>query len=283
MTDRDRASLELVVRDSFLFEINALKPGNVSQYADGHGMTYSDFVHSADICTPILCDDKLTVGERVLKSVELTKAEVGCNTNLGMLLLFSPVINAYESMANDKFQRSYLKNTLEHMTEADAEHVYAGIRLANPGGLGRVERHDVNFNPDISLLEAMEAAADRDLIARQYVSAYEDVYSVGLNCLGEFDKRWNSVEWATVVCYLSFMANYPDSHIRRKFGDEIARQVQNRTIPVLERFKNNKNPAKAMSELLEFDKELKNSNINPGTCADMTAASLLLYGISLLD
>ena len=88
MTDRDRASLEPVVRDSFLCEINALKPGNVSQYADGHGMTYSDFVHSADVCTPILCDDKLTVGERVLKSVELTKAEVGCNTNLGMLLLY---------------------------------------------------------------------------------------------------------------------------------------------------------------------------------------------------
>jgi len=47
--------------------------------------------------------------------------------------------------------------------------------------------------------------------------------------------------------------------------------------------KNNKNPALAKSELLEFDKELKDSNINPGTCADMTAASLLLYGISLLD
>ena len=283
MTERDQAALELLVRDSFLREINALKPGNVSQYADGHGMTYTNFVHSADICTPILCDDSLTIGERVLKSVELTKAKVGCNTNLGMLLLFSPVINTYESIANDKFKRSHLKYTLEHMTKADAENVYAGIRLANPGGLGRVEQHDVNFNPDISLLEAMEAAADRDLIARQYVSAYEDVYNVGVKCLGEFDKRWNSVEWATVVCYLSFMANYPDSHIRRKFGDEIARQVQSRTVPVFERFKNNKNPALAKSELLEFDKELKDSNINPGTCADMTAASLLLYGISLLD
>ena len=49
MTDRDRAPLDPVVRDSFLYEINALKPGNVSQYADGHGMTYTDFVHSAAV------------------------------------------------------------------------------------------------------------------------------------------------------------------------------------------------------------------------------------------
>ncbi len=267
------------MRDSFLREINALKPGNVSRYADGHRMQYADFVVSANVSVPILCDPARGVGERILHSVEATGNKVGCNTNLGMLLLFSPIIKSYESITNSDFQRSNLKYTLEHMTKTDAEQVYAGIRLANPGGLGNVEQHDVNFNPDISLLEAMDAAAERDLIARQYVSVYEDVYKVGLNCLSEFDKRWNSVEWATVACYLTFMARYPDSHVRRKFGDEIARRVQDRTVPVLEQFKNNKNPAKAMSALLEYDRELKDSDINPGTSADMTAASLLLYGL----
>lgn len=268
------------MRDSFLNEINALKPGNVSQYADGHDMSYGDFVVSADVSTPILCNKGLGLGERVLRSVEATKDKVGCNTNLGMLLLFSPVIKSYESMANAVLSQNDLKFTLEHMTRADAKYVYQGISLAKPGGLGRVEKHDVNFTPDIKLLEAMESAADRDLVARQYVTGYEDVYKVGLSCLGEFDKRWNSVEWATVACYLSFMASYPDSHIRRKFGDEIAMRIQNRTVSVMERFKNNKNPAAAMSELLEYDKELKDSNINPGTCADLTAVSLLLYGLA---
>jgi triphosphoribosyl-dephospho-CoA synthase len=281
MSRLNQISLEAVVRDSFLNEIDALKPGNVSQYADGHDMSYADFVSSADVSTPILCDTRLGPGERVLRSVEATKEQVGCNTNLGMLLLYAPVIKSYESSTNGVFLQSDLKYVLEHLSEADTEHIFHAIRLAKPGGLGRVEQHDVNFSPDISLLEAMDAAADRDLIARQYVSGYEDVYKVGMNCLAEFDKRWNSVEWATVACYLSLMARFPDSHIRRKFGDEIARQVQNRTVSVLERFKKNKNPAKAKSELLEFDKELKDSSINPGTCADMTAASLLLYALAV--
>ncbi len=279
MSRRDRASLEAVVRDSFLNEINALKPGNVSQYADGHGMSYGDFVVSAEVSTPILCDAALGLGERILYSVEATIGKVGCNTNLGMLLLFAPIIKTYKSNTKKQLLQSQLKTTLACLGQVDADCVYQAIRLANPGGLGRVKKHDVNNSPDISLLAAMHAAAERDLIAQQYVSAYDDIYNLGLNCLAEFDKRWNSVEWAAVACYLSYMTSYPDSHIRRKFGDEIARQVQSRTLPVLEQFKKKKNPVKAMSLLLEYDKELKDSNINPGTSADMTAASLLLYAL----
>ncbi len=280
MTNHDRVSLQRIVRNSFLNEVNALKPGNVSRYADGHGMSYADFVFSADICTPVLCDDRLGVGERVLRCVELTREKVGCNTNLGMLLLFAPVIRSYETVNKGQNLRDSIRNILNQLNPSDADNIYRGIRLAKPGGLGRVERHDVNYCPDISMLEAMQEAADRDLVARQYVSAYEDAYKLGVNCLGEFDKCWNSVEWATVACHLTFMVNYPDSHIRRKFGDEIARQVQSRAVSVFERFKNKNNPVEAKPALLEFDKELKDANINPGTSADMTAVSLLLYGIA---
>jgi triphosphoribosyl-dephospho-CoA synthase len=56
--------------------------------------------------------------------------------------------------------------------------------------------------------------------------------------------------------------------------------VQKRAVSVMEQFKNNNNPAKSKSSLLEYDKELKDSNINPGTSADLTAASLLLYGLT---
>lgn len=272
--------MEVLVHDSFIGEISALKPGNVSQYADGHGMSFADFVTSADVTTPILCDEALCIGERVFNSVKATKNKVGCNTNLGMILLFTPLIKSYESKSNDIFLQSDLEYVLKHLTNIDADLVYQAISLAKPGGLGQVEQHDVNNSPDISLLEAMTIAADRDLIARQYVSNYEDIYKLGLNCLSEFAKRWNSVEWATVACHLTFMASFPDSHIRRKFGEEIAKQVQERTVSVLEQFKKNNNPAKSKSSLLEYDKELKDSNINPGTSADLTAVSLLLYGLT---
>lgn len=271
--------LESMVKDSFVQEIEALKPGNVSKYAAGHNMTYCDFERSAELCSPILCNDSLGLGESILHSVEVTRKEIGCNTNLGMLLLFAPLIKAYKTNNKKDNIRNSLKNVLEHLDQKDSEKVFQAIRLAQPGGLGRVDKQDVNFSPSINLLEAMSLAAERDMIARQYVSGYEAVFNIGLKSLVEFDKRWNSVEWATVACYLSLMVTFPDSHIRRKFGAEVAKHILNRSKPVFERFINNKNPAEAKSELLEFDKELKDSGINPGTSADLTAASLLVYAM----
>ncbi|NKB36795.1 MAG: triphosphoribosyl-dephospho-CoA synthase [Gammaproteobacteria bacterium] len=279
MTKRSNVALQAIVHNSFIQEIDALKPGNVSRYAAGHDMSYRDFEASANICSPILCRDSLGLGESIFRCVEATKKEVGCNTNLGMLLLFAPIIKAYKTKNKGEIVRSSLKNVLEHLDQNDGKNVYQAIRLAQPGGLGRVEKEDVNFSPNISLLEAMALAAERDMIAHQYVSGFETVFNIGLESLVEFDKRWNSVEWATVACYLSLMVNFPDSHIRRKFGEDVAKQIVNRSKTVYERFINNKNPVEAKPELLEFDKELKDSGINPGTSADLTAASLLIYAL----
>ncbi|MDX1519869.1 MAG: triphosphoribosyl-dephospho-CoA synthase, partial [Gammaproteobacteria bacterium] len=81
-------SLARCVYDCFITDIEALKPGNVSRYADGHGMQYADFVKSAELSTPVLCKRELPVGHRISASVKAVIEEVGCNTNLGLLLLF---------------------------------------------------------------------------------------------------------------------------------------------------------------------------------------------------
>lgn len=273
-------SLEQIVYASFIAEVNALKPGNVSQYADGHDMSLSDFLESAKICSPILCDDNLAMGESIYQSVLSTREKVGCNTNLGMLLLFSPVIKAYKSITNTDNLKDNLNKVLQQSTQKDADFIFRAISEARPGGLGKQEQHDVNNSPQISLLEAMQIAAEKDLVARQYVTGYADIYNVGIRALHLFDKRWNSVEWSAVACYLSFLTQFPDSHIRRKYGEKIARQVQEKALPLFERFKNNKNPVDSKTDLLEFDRELKDSNINPGTSADLTAVSLLIYALN---
>ena len=41
-----------------------------------------------------------------------------------------------------------------------------------PAGLGEAAAHDVREAPAVTLLEAMRAASDRDLIARQYATVY---------------------------------------------------------------------------------------------------------------
>ena len=208
---------------SFIGEIEAFKPGNVSSYADGHNMTAEDFLISAEVATPLLCEKNCSLGVRILNCVKATKKSVSCNTNLGMLLLFTPIIMAaelgFESI--EKLKKN-LEITLTSLTKNDANQVFEAIFIAKPGGLGKTEEQDVTNKPDCSLLYAMQLASDRDSVALQYSNNFSEVFKLGFPAIKDFDKRWNSVKWSTVSCYLTFMASIKDSHIERKYGRFVA-------------------------------------------------------------
>ncbi len=281
---RSQRRLQEVVFQSFITEVNALKPGNVSRYAAGHDMTHNHFVKSAELVSPILCDEQLSAGERVFQSVRITMDRVGCNTNLGMVLLFAPVVFTLQKSPADgisALQRN-LDKTLEEIDREDAEKFFAAIRYANPGGLGHAEKFDVNSTPDCSLQEAMAAAQNRDLIAKQYVTGFHDIFATGYHCMVDYFGRWKSVEWATVACYLTFLARFADSHIERKHGTRVALDIKSKAAAVAQQFYENNQPDGATDMLLEFDRELKGLNINPGTTADLTAASVLIYSFDKL-
>ena len=276
--------IETRVKASFLGEIQALKPGNVSIYADGHDMTAADFERSAEIVTPIICDPNKRLGQRILAAVDATIESVGCNTNLGMLLLFAPIIMATEKgISNDNELQQQLNKVLTSCNQQDALDVFDAIALANPGGLGKQSQYDVNDRPECSLQEAMQFASTYDNVAMQYISNFQAIFQQGLVTIRGFVKRWNSVEWATVACYLDFMATLADSHIQRKFGAELANKIKIESRVVNDQFVKLNKPADAKATLLEFDKQLKQSNINPGTSADLTATSLLVYNLLSLN
>lgn len=269
--------LAAAVYGSFITEINALKPGNVSRGCPGHDMDYADFVRSAEAVTPILCRPGAGVGRRVLEAVRATRAAVGCNTNLGMLLLFAPLIRARERLGPGANLEQSLKHVLEDLDQRDAENVYAAIRLAEPGGLGQAEKYDVHFDVSVGLREAMAEARSHDFIAAQYSNGFEGLFHLGQPVLRGYLQRWKIMEWAAVGCYLTFLSRFPDTHISRKFGIGKAREIMLKTREVWREFDKNENPEGMRSALLDYDRELKDANINPGTSADMTAASLLLY------
>jgi len=277
-------ALEKVVLDSFLTEVRALKPGNVSRFAEGHGMTLTDFRKSAELVTPLLCDPHLSLGERILASTRVTMQKVGCNTNLGMILLFAPLIKAAQVIKTpdiNQLQREVTKQ-LELVEAADAQRVFKAILTANPGGLGNVAEYDVHSMPQCTLWQAMEAASNRDSIANQYVNGFADVIDAASFTIKKYYERWKSVEWAAVACYLNLLSRIADSHIIRKSGRKTAEQIKEKATTVFEQFDNYDNPAEATDLLLVFDRELKDTNINPGTTADLTAASLLVFGLQNL-
>jgi len=276
-----KSSIEEVVKRSFEGEIEAFKPGNVSSYGDGHNMTTQDFFLSAEVSTPILCMQGLGLGERVLNSVRATRDSVSCNTNLGMLLLFTPIIMAAElGFETIEKLRENLEFTLTSLTKSDTNHVFEAIRTANPGGLGNVDEEDVANNPNSSLICAMKLASKRDSVALQYSNNFNEVFKIGFPAIKNFDKRWNSVKWSTVSCYLAFMSSIRDTHIERKHGREIAEQIRIKSGIIVEKFNNSLDPEDAIGFLQDFDRELKTENYNPGTSADLTAASLLVYNLT---
>src|SRR5258708_20574752 len=89
-----RAALRRAYLQACTMELQALKPGNVHVHAAGHGMTTADFERSAAVSVEPLTATATTVGRRIRDAVAATRAAVGSNTNLGIVLLAAPLIPA---------------------------------------------------------------------------------------------------------------------------------------------------------------------------------------------
>lgn len=274
--------LALAYKNACMGELQALKPGNVHAFSDGHGMTFQDFIQSADVTADPITRVGLSVGERVFYSVEATKNAVGQNTNLGMLLLCAPLMQAALSLSEGQSLWSQLNRTLDQLSISDAILVAKAIVLANPGGLGVSNRHDVHEAPQVNLLEMMRSAQDKDRIAWQYANTFQDVVSLGVNLYADALLKWENSAWATTGLYLGFLSQYADTHVQRKHGVEIANTLMQEARELESDYWDAHNPKLMQKRLLEWDASLKARKINPGTSADLTVATLLASHLVLM-
>ena len=261
-----------------LAELEAPKPGNVHRFAPGHGMSLSDFARSAEASAGPIAARGARVGVRVREAVAATLSAAGQNTNLGIILLCAPLAAAME--IEDVGLRPALARVLEGLDRADAADVFAAIAAANPGGLGRAARHDVNAPATATLREAMAEAGDRDRIARQYVTDYEDIFALGLPALASARRRRSDPRWSTLAVYLTFLAAIPDTHILRKHDEATAEAIRREAADWRDAFAAAHDPAGLTERLLSWDAALKSRGINPGTSADLTVATLFASGLS---
>ena len=255
-------------------ELEAPKPGNVSFVSPGHGMTADDFVASARCTADVLGAPGLSLGERVLHSIQSTRAAAGCNTNLGIVLLCAPLAQAALEGDPDRPLRVRLARVIEEAGIEDTEQVFAAIRLAGPAGLGESGRHDVRGPATAPLPAVMREAEDRDRVARQYAHCFEDVFGLGLAALARSRTRWPGPQ-AVVALYLTFLARFKDSHIERKLGGAAAEGVRLEALQLVESLDVSESPEMDVEALAGFDRSLKSRGINPGTSADLTVATLL--------
>jgi len=263
-----------------LLEASAPKPGNVSPGRPFADARYEDFLASAvAIGEPLARAGTRRLGRTILHAIEATARWTRSNTNLGIVLLVAPLARAAlctAEVGGGGTLRAALRGVLAETNIDDARDVYAAIRLAAPGGLGRATEQDVQNDPTVTLLDAMRLAADRDGIAREYADSFEATFEIGAPALER--ARADELGWseAVVETFLTLLAARPDTHIARRGGAALASQATRFAAEALA--EGGVRSAAGLKAIDEMDRALRDERHhgNPGTTADLTAASIFV-------
>ena len=266
----------LAAQIACFIEVSASKPGNVSRHYDFHDMRMEDFLLSAAAIGPAIHRaGRASVGETVLRAVQDTKRLVRPNTNLGIILLLAPLARAAIAPGSGTL-RERLSRVLAGLTVEDACLAYRAIRLAAPGGLGSVDEKDVATEPDVTLRQAMALAADRDSVAREYVTDYEITFQQAMPVRRDCLQTCSSLTDATVQTALTLLAETPDTLIVRKLGWDTARTVSRQAGEVLRQ--GGVLTEQGRAALAHFDTSLRDetNSLNPGATADLVTTALFV-------
>lgn len=268
-----------------LAEVAAEKPGNVTLRRGLPGLTPAAFLHSASALRAAFARPRgRRVGRLVLDTTLRTRRQVGTNTNLGLALILAPLVIACTrgpagrivAGAGRRVTLPALRRrvcaVLRALTLRDAEEVYRAIRLARPGGMGRVEQEDVSGRPRRDLRSCMALALRRDSIAAEYARDYAITFRLGAPALRSALRRGLPLREAIVQAFLRILAARPDSLIARRHGPEVAREVSRRAARILAA--GDPGTPGAARRVAALDGWLRASRLNPGTTADLTAAAI---------
>ena len=271
--------LQLQVQLACVLEASATKPGNVTPLRDFSDMSFADLMRSALALGPVFDSERVRaagVGELIRDGVRATAAVAAANTNLGIVLLFAPLARAAVTRRGGEPLRAALERVLSTTDVDDAAAAFEAIVAARPGGLGDADEHDVRAPARVSLRTAMAAASDRDSIASEYATGYAIVFESGLPLLTDALGGGASTLDAVVSLHVGLLAEHPDTLIARKAGTDAARAVSEAARAVRD----------GSRTLAQLDADLRRDGhrLNPGTTADLVAATLLaaqLTGVPL--
>ncbi len=264
-------------------EVTAPKPGNVHRAADFEDVTLIDFLSSGVAIGSAIDAHPVDAGtgDLILDAVKKTRLMTQSNTNLGMILLICPVAKLVQR--NIPICVDALKKCVAEIRGADCQQVYKAFALSNAGGMGRQANYDVNdaSSAPHALLSAMQVAASFDTIARQYCSGFQDVFEFVLPAIEAGQRRFGHLTSAIVYAHIKTMAEFPDSLIARKLGDEVAAKSAVIARQALEQLTDNDDEDfwRAVGDL-DFWLRSDGHRRNPGTTADLIATAVYVGVLS---
>ena len=270
------------------------KPGNVHRTRNYNDMVFQDFIISGVVIGNTMeelasqskeIDDlsKAELGKFILQAVKETDKWVEINTNLGIMMMCIPIA-ASASISNgfDELQEN-VGLLMDATTVDDAVNLYDAINVADAGGMGDQEEFDVMSEKakdelranNQTMYDVLKISAGWDRLASELTSKMPVCFELGYPTFSTFWKNSDDVDvinQATVLTFMTILSEIPDTLISRKYGNEIAKGVSEKAKEILE-FKDDDS---FVEKLLEFDDYLYKNKYNPGTTADLTAASIFI-------
>jgi len=290
-----------------LLEVSAYpKPGNVHRLRDFPDTKYDHFLAGSVSLGSRMRElaekgdrighgsrkyAELGVGEVILVSVkDMMDWQSGGNVHLGIILLFSPLAAAAGSvMKEGVVDLDDLRNALDEVINGanalDSVNIYKAIDEAmSEENLGAVDQLDVKDTSSLDRIldegltprDIFMECQTRDAICNEWVTGFNVTFTEGYPFLRKRLDEGAAINEATVDTFLKLLSEHPDSLIQRKKGKEAAIAVSNKATEIMQA--GGASTEDGMKMIQKLDDELRkgNGSLNPGTTADLTAASLFL-------
>ena len=262
------------------------KPGNVHRTRDYDDMVFEDFVISGivigdtirEACTDVDVDNP-ELGKYILQAVAETDRWIKNNTNLGIVMMTTPI--AVSASISDSFDdiRENIKFLMGNTSVGDACDLYDAINIADAGGMGDQDEYDVasdNAKQELrdngqTMFDVLKISAPWDMLAREMTSDMPAVFEIGYPTYHKLREE-KSQNDACLLTFLTILSHVPDTLISRKYGDEEALKISLMTRDLLKM----KDSPDFIDRVGEFDDYMFKNKYNPGTTADLTAASIFV-------
>ena len=265
------------------------KPGNVHRTRDYDDMVFEDFVISGivigdtirEACSDVDVENPL-LGKYILQAVAETDRWIKNNTNLGIVMMTTPI--AVAAAISDDFDeiRPNVVKLMANTSVDDACDLYDAINIADAGGMGDQDEYDVasdNAKQELrdnnqTMYDVLKISAPWDMLAREMTSDMPAVFELGYPTYHELKEK-KSLNDACVLTFLTILSQVPDTLISRKYGSDEALKISMMTRYLLKL----KDSDDFSEKLQEFDDYLYDNGYNPGTTADLTAASIFVSNL----
>ena len=271
------------------------KPGNVHRTRNYDDMAFEDFIISGVVIGDTMRElaghtktiedlSDANLGKYILDAVSETNNWIANNTNLGIMMMCVPIAAAASISDDFKEIQENVGKLMDATTVEDAVNLYDAISLADAGGMGDQEEFDVMSEKakdelrenNQTMYDVLKISASWDRLASELTSAMPVSFELGYPTFSEYCKSCDDVDKinkATVVTFMTILSEIPDTLISRKYGDEVAKGVSDKAKELLAYTDNFDD---FTLKLLEFDDYLYENGYNPGTTADLTAASIFI-------